>query len=85
MKDLIKKFGSKDSVPKKKKAPAQQEDEGAAEASNRGKIVAKMESMAALIDVLRASSQNDYSIVAKTLQEELKRGVKKMKGFGSST
>jgi len=81
LKDLIKKYGTINEVPKKRKASSIVEGD-AAESDKKEKINAKLSIMATLLDILRISSQNDYNAVSKILQEELKRGVKKSQGFG---
>ena len=82
LKDLIKKYGTLNEVPKKRKASTILDVEDA-ESDKQKKINAKLEIMSTMLDILLNSFQNDYSAVAKILQEELKRGVKKSQGFGS--
>lgn len=78
---MIKKYGSRNAVPKKMKSAVVDGD--VADAARREKIIANTESLAALIEALRVTSKNDYRAVAEILQEELTRGVKKSKGFGA--
>lgn len=79
--DLIKKYGSPNAVPKKMKSVVQNGD--VADAERREKVVAKTETLGALIDALREASKNDYRVVAEILKAEVERGVKKSKGFGA--
>ena len=78
---MIKKYGSRNAVPKKMKSAVVDGD--VADATRREKIIANTESLAALIEALRVTSKNDYRAVAEILQDELARGVKKSKGFGA--
>ena len=70
---MIKSYGGPAAMPRKRAA-----------SGDGGEKLVKMDYVTSLVDLLRALNGNDYSPVAKLLQEESSKGGAK-KGFGGGS